>query len=112
TPKPKKPSAQRRATYAEGSSTRMFGEGDRTKVATEDSAGEQTPGRTSQKSRHNPKFAEGGLERGMYPRQAAEPAEPGQVGTKATPAGSPRASGGLDAIGGLARPAKPGQTGC
>src|SRR5215472_17579249 len=38
----------------------MFGKGDRTKVATEDSAGEQTPTITSQKAKDKQKFAEGG----------------------------------------------------
>ena len=80
-------------------------------VAAADSAGEQTPAITSQKARDKATSAKGGGQR-MFPRQAAEPAEPGQTGTEATPAGSQRAAGGLDAIGGLARPAKPGQTGC
>jgi len=72
-PKPKKPSAQHGKTYGEGGSgptQKMFGKGDHTRVATEDSAGPQTPGRTSQKSKDNPRFAEGGTK-----RQAAEGAE-------------------------------------
>jgi hypothetical protein len=103
TPKPKKPDVQRGAAYARGGDTKMFGKGDRTKVATEDSAGPQTPAITSQKARDKNKFAEGGSRHGMVARQAAEPAMAGRVRKKETPAGSERATGGL------ARPAKPGQ---
>jgi hypothetical protein len=110
TAKPRKPSAQRGAAYAEGGGREMFGRGDRTKVDVPDSAGPQTPGRTSQRATSKPKFAEGGGNK-MVPRQAAEPAQAGQAGKKETPPGSRHASGGLDAIGGISRPAKPGQCG-
>jgi hypothetical protein len=68
--KPRKTSQQHGKTYGEGGDTSMLGKDDRTRVAVEDSAGPQTPGRTSQKSKANPKFAEGGTK-----RQAAEGAE-------------------------------------
>jgi len=127
TAKPKKPSAQRDRAYAEGGSgpdQKMFGKGDRAKTATIDSAGPQQPGRTGQHpDKAGGKFAEGGGNR-MVKRQAAEPAMAGKTGKKETPAGSPRASGGLSLsvkpksieesrpVGGLARPALPGRTGC
>src|SRR5262245_17010751 len=88
TPKPKKSSAQRGATYAEGSDTSMHGKGDRTKTSTPDSAGPETPGRTAAISKSNPKFAEGGTKRqasaGLPPRVAgglAYRAMPGATGT-------------------------------
>src|SRR5262249_26680816 len=102
--KPRKPDVQRGRVYAAGGSTKMFGKGDRTKVAAEDSAGEQIPGISSQRARDKKKFAEGG-EQHMVARQAAERARPGQTGKKETAAGSERASGGL------ARPARPGECG-
>jgi hypothetical protein len=104
TPKPKKPDVQRGAAYARGGDTKMFGRGDRTRVAVEDSAGRQTSGITSQKAKSKPTFAGGGGDK-MVPRQAAERAMPGKTGKKETPAGSPRASGGLS------RPARPGECG-
>jgi hypothetical protein len=107
-----KKEAQRGAVYSRGGDMPMHGKGDRTRAATADAAGEQTPGRTSQKSKTNPPAAEGGSSRRMFPRQAAEPAMAGKTGKKETAAGSKRASGGLDEVGGAARPAKPGQTGC
>ena len=105
TPKPRKPDVQRGAAYARGGDTEMFGKGDRTKVAIEDTAGEQTAAITSQKAKDKRKFAEGGSRHGMFPRQAAESARPGQSGKKATAAGSERATGGLS------RPARPGECG-
>jgi hypothetical protein len=48
----------------------MHGKGDRTITAPEDAAGPQTPGRTSQKSKENPRFPEGGRK-----RQAVEEGE-------------------------------------
>jgi hypothetical protein len=69
-PKPRKPSRQRPATYNEGGDTPMHGRGDRTKTATADAAGEQAPARTSQQSKDNPPFAEGGTK-----QQAVEEGE-------------------------------------
>jgi hypothetical protein len=101
-------STQRRITFGKGGSTKMFGKGDRTKVATADSAGEQTPAATSQKARDKRKFAEGGT----MPRSGglASSASPGHTGPPGRTAGqSTRRS---YPKGGEARPAKPGQTGC
>ena len=103
TAKPKKRSVERGAAYARGGDTEMFGKGTRTKVATADSAGEQTSAITSQKAKDKKPFAEGGSRHGMVAKQAAERSRPGQTGKKETPVGSRRASGGLSL------PAKPGQ---
>jgi hypothetical protein len=71
----------------------MLGKNDRTRTAPEDAAGPQTPGRTSQKSKANPKFATGGpkpqaTEEGERKVQhvrvaggCAFPAMPGATGT-------------------------------
>jgi len=104
TPKPRKPDVQRGAAFAEGGSAHMAGRGDRTVTATEDSAGEQTPGISSQKAKDKAKFARGGGAR-MVARQAAEPAMAGKTGKKETAGGSPRATGGLS------RPARAGECG-
>lgn len=48
----------------------MFGKGDRTEVDVSDSAGPETPGITSSKSKSKPDFAEGGTK-----QQAVEGAE-------------------------------------
>jgi hypothetical protein len=96
TPKPKPEKARRAALAEGGGSNRMFGRGDRTKTA--HPAGEQTPGRTSQKSKDNPKFAEGG--HGRLGQQAADPALAGRTA-------KPRSA----ALGGEARPARPGECG-
>jgi hypothetical protein len=104
---------QRRREYAEGGSTKMHGKGDRTITASSDAAVTQQPGSTAHKtSARGGKLTMGGSRHGMFPRQAAEPAVAGKTGKKETAAGSKRASGGLDEVGGAARPAKPGQTGC
>ena len=102
-PKPQKEKkfVERKATLAAGGDTEMFGVGDRTKTPTADSAGQQTAGRTGQKSKSNRKFAEGGSPHGMVKEQAADPAPPGRTA-------KPHSA----ALGGEARPAKPGQTGC
>jgi len=92
-----KQATPKRAELAEGGDTPMFGKGDRTKTATADAAGEQTPAITSQKSKRNPKFAEGGSPHSIK-QQAADPAPPGRT-----------AKAKAEAIGGEARPARPGQ---
>src|SRR5262245_10852397 len=101
--KPRKTSAQRGATYAEGSDTPMHGRGDRTITAPEDSAGPQTPGRTSQKSKANPRVREGGSKRqaatetpGRVAGGLAYPALPGATGTgvEVIPAGEKHWRGG------------------
>ena len=58
--KPRKTSRQHGKTYGVGGDDHMFGENDRTRTASEDAAGPQTPGRTSQKSKENPRFPKGG----------------------------------------------------
>jgi hypothetical protein len=105
TPPPKKSKA-RRADPAKGGKTPMFGKGDRTKVATEDSAGEQTPAITSQKARDKRQFAEGGA----MPRSGglASPAKSEHTGP---PGATARASTRNYSKGGEARPARPGQCG-
>ena len=104
TPKPKR-SASLRADLAEGGETSMHGKGDRTNTAPEDSAGEQHPGGTAHKtSSRGSMLAEGGGTK-MFKRQAAEPAQGGRTGKGQSAATSA-------SIGGIARPAKPGQTGC
>jgi hypothetical protein len=97
TPKPKKESERPRTAFAEGGKTKMFGK-DATHTRTDHPAGEQTPGRTSQKSKNNPKFAEGG--HGKVGQQAADPAPAGRTA-------KPRSA----ALGGEARPARPGECG-
>jgi hypothetical protein len=100
--------AQRRITFGKGGSTKMFGRGDRTKVATADSAGEQTPATTSQKAKDKRKFAEGGA----MPRSGgvSKPAP-------ASPTGPPGATASQSTRdypargGGLSRPARPGTCG-
>jgi hypothetical protein len=47
-------------TFAAGGRTKMFGSGDRTRTATPDAAGVQTPGQTANKSRDNLQRAKGG----------------------------------------------------
>jgi hypothetical protein len=101
-------STQRRITFGKGGSTKMLGRGDRTKVATADSAGEQTPAITSQKAKDKRKFAEGGT----MPRSGglASPAKPEHTGPPGATAGQSTrdypAKGG-----GLSRPARPGECG-
>jgi hypothetical protein len=56
----KKTESAHDTTFAEGGTTPMFGKGDRTVTATEDAAGEQTPGQTSSDSKNDPKYATGG----------------------------------------------------
>ena len=75
----------------------MFGRGDRTVTASADAAGEQTPAITSQKSKSNRKFAEGGSPHAMVKPQAADPAAAGRTA-------KPHSA----ALGGEARPAKAG----
>jgi hypothetical protein len=96
TPKPKSEKSLRAALAEGGGSNRMFGRGDRTKTA--HGAGEQTSGRTSQRSKDNPRFAEGG--HGRLGQQAADPAPAGRTA-------KPRSA----AIGGEARPARAGSCG-
>jgi hypothetical protein len=59
----KKQESEKDVKFAEGGKTPMFGKGDRTVTATEDAAGEQTPGQTSSDSKNDPKYAEGGSEK-------------------------------------------------
>jgi hypothetical protein len=82
-PKPKKPKpdVERRATYARGGSTRMFGRDDRTETATTDAAGEQTPGQTASKSKDNLRFAAGGEKVPRSVGGLARRARPGECGT-------------------------------
>src|SRR6516165_4975817 len=94
---PPKTSAPRRAALAKGGETPIFGRGDRTKTATADAAGEQTEGQTSQKSKNNPKFVKGGG-RDMIGQQAADPAPAGRTAKVRSAA-----------LGGEARPARPGR---
>ena len=47
-------------TFAAGGRTKMFGKGDRTRTATPDAAGTQTPGQTAMRSRDNLSRAKGG----------------------------------------------------
>jgi hypothetical protein len=83
----------------------MFGRGDRTVTASADAAGEQTPAITSQKSKSNRKFAEGGSPHAMVKPQAADPAQ-----QAAPPSPTARLSAArLDPRRGEARPAKPGR---
>lgn len=63
----------------------MHGKGDRTQVATEDSAGPQTPGITSSKSKANPRFAEGGAKRQAAERAAQRVRVAGGAAFKALP---------------------------
>jgi hypothetical protein len=106
TPKPKKTAALR-ADLAEGGDTSMAGRGDRTKTSDADAAGTQHPGSTAHKtSSRGSLLAAGGSRHGMLKRQAADQAPPGRT-AKAQSAASAK-----EASGGLARPAKPGQTGC
>ena len=97
TPGPKK-STPRRAELAEGGTTPMHGRGDRTKTATTDAAGTQRPSITGQEAKDNPKLAKGGSRQGMFKAQAADPAPAGRTAR-------PKAA----ALGGEARPARPGQ---
>src|SRR5262245_30011204 len=92
TPKPRKPSKQRGRAYGEGGDTPMHGKGDRTVTADADAAGEQTPAITSQKSKRNPRFIEGGQK-----TQAVEEGE--------------RAAPRVKVAGGLAYPAMAGACG-
>src|SRR5262245_2261328 len=104
-PGPKK-SHQKGETFAEGSSTPMFGKGDRTITASSDAAVTQQGGSTAHKtSARGGKLTMGGSRHGMFGKQAAEPAMAGRTGKKETPAGSRRASGGIS------RPARPGECG-
>ena len=79
---------ERSKPFARGSKTPMHGRGDRTKVDTEDSAGTQKPGTTTQKAKDNRQFAEGGEDRSAV------------ASSKETPF-----------RGGFSVPAKPGATG-
>jgi hypothetical protein len=96
TPPPKK-STQRNAAFSKGGETKMFGRGDRTVTAPMDAAGKQTAGRTGQRSKANPRFAKGG-DTPMLGEQAADPASPGRTA-------KPHST----ALGGEARPARPGR---
>jgi hypothetical protein len=58
-PTPKR-ETERGAAYARGGRTKMLGLRDRTVTATEDAAGEQTPGQTANKSKDNRRSARGG----------------------------------------------------
>jgi hypothetical protein len=117
---PPKKSRQLRADLAEGGDVKMHGRGDRTRTAPEDSAGEQRPGSTAHKtSDRGSKLAEGGSPHGVFKRQAADPANPGRTAKTQSAASPKQASGGLSpqaeesrAVGGMARPALPGRTGC
>ena len=89
------------APLAKGGETSMHGKGDRTKTAPEDSAGKQQPGSTAHKTAsRGSMLAEGGPRHGMFKEQAADQAPAGRT-AKAQSA----------AIGGEARPARPGQCG-
>jgi len=92
-----KTSTQRRAAFSKGGDTPMFGKGDRTVTAPTDAAGEQTPAITSQKSKNNPRFVKGGSPHSIQ-QQAADPAAPGRTA-------KPHSA----ALGGEARPARPGR---
>ena len=95
-----------RADLAEGGATKMAGKGDRTTTAPEDSAGKQQPGSTAHKtSSRGSMLAEGGSRHGMFGKQVAGPAQGGRTGKGQSAATSA-------SIGGIARPAKAGQTGC
>jgi len=86
---------------AKGGDTKVAGRGDHTTTAPEDSAGKQQPGSTAHKtSSRGSTLAEGGSRHGMFKEQAADPAPTGRT-AKAQSA----------AIGGEARPARPGQCG-
>lgn len=105
TASPKK-STSLRATLAKGGETSMAGRGDRTKTIDADAAGTQHPGSAAHKtSSRGSVLAEGGSRHGMFKRQAADPAQPGKTGKGQSAATSA-------SIGGIARPAKAGQTGC
>jgi hypothetical protein len=95
---------QRRITFGKGGTTKMFGRGDHTKVATADSAGEQAPAITSQKARNKRQFAEGGT----MPRSGglAAPAKSGETGPPGATAGQSTRN---YSKGGEARPARPGR---
>jgi len=105
TPKPKS-SAQRGAALARGGNTPMFGRDNRTRTATADAAGTQTPAITSQKSRDNLKHAAGGtLRRGGSLASSATPSRtgPGDEVTRSSTRNYP--------AGGVSKPARPGQCG-
>jgi hypothetical protein len=51
------------SAFASGGNTPMFGRGDRTRTATQDAAGTQTPGQTTTKSKDNLQRAKGGRPR-------------------------------------------------
>ena len=89
---------QRRIIYGRGGKTPMFGKGDRTKTATPESAGPQTAGMTSQKSKRNPRFNEGGATK--FGPSKSVPAKAGRTGTTS-----------VRAVGGEARRARPGECG-
>jgi hypothetical protein len=74
-PKPKV-EKQRGKSFAEGGATHMLGKGTRTRTATEDAAGEQTPGQTAMRSKDNLSRAKGGrrIDEGWG---VALPAQPG-----------------------------------
>ena len=100
---------QRRVVYGRGGTgpnNKMFGKGDRTKTATPESAGPQTAGITSQKSKRNPKFPEGGA----MPRSGGL-ASPAKSGETAPPGATARSSTRNYSKGGESRPARPGECG-
>jgi hypothetical protein len=75
----------------------MHGKGDRTRTASEDSAGKQAPGHTGHQTfSRGSLLAEGGKQH-MSPKQAAQPAKAGQTGKPVSD--SKQASGGLSATG-------------
>ena len=52
--------ASRPGSFLKGGKTPMLGKGDRTKTATADAAGDQTPAQTAQKSKNDLRYAKGG----------------------------------------------------
>jgi hypothetical protein len=110
--KPRKTSAQRGATYAEGSDTPMF---------EEQAANPQKPGRMGHEVKGTAPGSRGPVGGGqrMVSRQAADPGPPGRTGKSQSAASSRQASGGVppskprtekpEPVGGIARVAKPGQ---
>lgn len=76
-----KKEGQHDVEFAKGGDTPMFGSGDRTKVATPDSAGPEKPGQTASIATSNPKYAEGGKEK-MFGYSPSVPAKAGQTGAR------------------------------
>src|SRR5213080_4132972 len=75
---PYKKEKQQDFTFAKGGNTPMFGQGDRTVTASQEQAGEQTPGGTAHKpSGHSAdKYAEGGKTK-MFGYTPSQPAQSG-----------------------------------